>query len=137
MKRLTEQTSPKVSSACVGNTLGKNSKKLASLMEIDGRTFSIGIARPFSSAQTTGHGDADAVYFHPHTNGFTNGRFHCLHADWADRSQDEFLYAICFKRECPPKKPNQRPYYLADAGNGQRSADQHRETARLCFPTGK
>jgi hypothetical protein len=61
----------------------------------DGR---IGIQCPFGEEHTTGDGDADAVYFLAHTNGYELGNFNCLHAHCAERSQDEFYQAIGLSR---------------------------------------
>ncbi len=57
----------------------------------------IGIECPFAYEHTTGSGDADCVYYLPHTNGFEKGNFICLHAHCAERSQAEFLRAIGVK----------------------------------------
>ena len=59
----------------------------------------IGITCPFADEHTTGDGDADAVYFIPHTHGYTTGNFHCLHAHCADRAQDEFTAALGISRQ--------------------------------------
>lgn len=39
-------------------------------------------------------GDGDTAYFLPHTNGYRQGHFVCLHSHCAERSQEDFLHAI-------------------------------------------
>lgn len=57
----------------------------------DGRSS---IRCPFESEHTSGSGKSDTVYFLPHTNGYANGHFHCLHAHCAQRTDDEFRHAV-------------------------------------------
>jgi hypothetical protein len=49
---------------------------------------------PFEDEHTTGGGQADTVYFLPHTNGYATGNFNCMHAHCAERPQHEFRAAL-------------------------------------------
>jgi hypothetical protein len=44
-------------------------------------------------------GDADTVYFLPHTNGYERGHFQCLHASCAHRTDDDYLREIEFEQD--------------------------------------
>lgn len=62
-----------------------------------------GIECPFSREHTTGDGDADCVYYLPHTNGYTNGTFHCFHAHCNERPQTAFLKELGIEKKKKPE----------------------------------
>lgn len=57
----------------------------------DGR---LDIVCPFAAGHSTPNTPSSTSYYPPHTGGYVNGHFHCLHASCADRSDEDFLQAI-------------------------------------------
>jgi len=54
----------------------------------------VDITCPFAVDHTTPGGPGDTVYWPPHTGGFLQGHFHCLHAHCVQRTDAEFLAAL-------------------------------------------
>jgi hypothetical protein len=85
----------------------------------DGKVF---IHCPFEDQHTMNGGDGETVYFVAHTNGYKHGHFKCLHGHCANRTRNDFLNAIGFKRSIPKEpypgelehKPNIRTDNNAD-----------------------
>ena len=102
----------------------------------DGR---VGITCPFEAEHTRGDGDADAVYFLPHTNGYSTGNFHCLHAHCINRPQSEFFNAIGIgdQDEALPKsvrlteEEKTAALYRGDDGSAEIFIDKFRD--KFCF----
>jgi hypothetical protein len=64
-----------------------------------GRDGAIYITCPFEQDHTTDSGPTATAYFPPHTKGYAQGHFHCLHAHCEDRQDQEFLDALGFINE--------------------------------------
>lgn len=56
----------------------------------EGRDKKLYIECPWKSYHSCDSGDSETVYFPAGTNGYQQGKFKCLHAGCADRTQDEF-----------------------------------------------
>ncbi len=99
----------------------------------------IGITCPFEAEHTRGDGDADAVYFLPHTNGYSTGNFHCLHAHCINRTQSEYFEAIGLgdhdaipsNSECLSEENKTAALYRGDDGSAGLFVDQFRD--KFCF----
>lgn len=50
---------------------------------------------PFADQHTMHGGNGETAYFLPHTGGYAQGHFECLHAHCERRSDTEFMAAIC------------------------------------------
>ncbi len=66
------------------------------MIKSDGASGALNIVCPFEHEHTSNSGDSSTVYFPPHTNGYAQGHFKCLHAHCSERSRDIFLEAIGF-----------------------------------------
>lgn len=64
----------------------------------DGR---VSIRCPFESEHTSAAGWTDTTYFLPHTHGYAQGHFKCLHAHCAHRTDADFLRAVGFTAGIP------------------------------------
>ncbi len=64
------------------------------LVKTQRRDGGLNIECPFTSEHTGASGETSTTYFPPHTGGFEDGNFKCLHAHCADRPRREFLLKL-------------------------------------------
>jgi uncharacterized protein (DUF927 family) len=64
------------------------------LVQRDRADGGVDITCPFAADHTTSGGPGDTVYWPPHTGGYLQGHFHCLHTHCAQRTDAEFLAAL-------------------------------------------
>lgn len=62
---------------------------------------------PFAAQHTTGTGDGETVYYLPHTGGYAQSHFKCLHAHCDGRSDAEFVAALYarYMQQCGKPPP--------------------------------